>query len=543
MEEYTIQKYIKNNKLDIENMINDYKDYIYIIVKNNSKGYLNNEDVEEVVSDVFLTIWHNKNRIDDDKPLKKYIAGITKKLILKKYREKKHTNLEMSLDDEIVSSELNNIEYVYENNLVEETINEELNNLTELEYNIFTKFYYFSKSIKEISKEMNISESLVKVKLHRIRKKLKKNLEKKGIVFKNIIIIFIVAMVIVSGYVIGREIVKHFFIDSSNGVEKAVENGYIESYEIEDNYKSNNVSISVDSVLMDDYNLAIIFCLKFDDKSYIDKINYCEFDNLLIMDENNNLIVTKFEGNNNDSKLLNFFDNSGNNYPGINDGSESIHIKSKSDNEIIMTYVTHSSKFPKSHKLNIMLDRISLYSSNNDLGEKIDTIKGDWKIEVELPEEFYNRESVVYTLESSNDDDLELLEANLSETGIRIRFKTKWGQQYYNKDDSDKEIKEKLEKIRDEYLTFEYIVDNKITPFYNYYIINSFGQKFYPAGSSDGDGGISVGFDGEVEYMQLFNMTSSEATDKITVTMEKDKNYFDTTKDKYLEIKLIRKSN
>ena len=192
MEEYTIQKYIKNNKLDIENMINDYKDYIYIIVKNNSKGYLNNEDVEEVVSDVFLTIWHNKNRIDDDKPLKKYIAGITKKLILKKYREKKHTNLEMSLDDEIVSSELNNIEYVYENNLVEETINEELNNLTELEYNIFTKFYYFSKSIKEISKEMNISESLVKVKLHRIRKKLKKNLEKKGIVFKNIIIIFIV---------------------------------------------------------------------------------------------------------------------------------------------------------------------------------------------------------------------------------------------------------------------------------------------------------------------------------------------------------------
>ncbi len=542
MEEYTIKKYLKNNKLNIENMINDYKDYIYTIVKNNSKGFFTNEDIEEVVSDVFLTTWHNKDRIDEDKPLKNYIAGITKNLILKKYREKKYTNVEVSLEDEIFSNELNNIEYVYENNLVDETINEELNNLTELEYNIFTKFYYFSKSIKEIAKEMNISESLVKVKLHRVRKKLKIRLETKGIILKDIIIVFIAAMIIISGYVIGREIVKHFFIDSSDGVEKAVENGYIEDYEIEKSNKSNGVSIEVESVLMDDYNLAINFCLKFDDKSYIDKINYCEFDNLLIMDENNNLIVTKFEGNNNDSNLLNFFANSGNNYPGISDGSESIHIKSKSDNEIIMTYATHSSEFPKSHKLNIMLDRISLYSSNNDLEEKIDTIKGEWNIEVELPEEFYNRETVVYTLESTNDENLELLEANLSETGIRIKFKTKWGQQYYNKDDSDEEIIEKLEKIRDEYLTFEYIVDNKITPFYDYYIINSSGKKFYPAGSSDGDGGISIGSDGEVQYMQIFNMTPIDATDKITIIMEKDSNYFDTTKDKYLEIVLTRKS-
>ena len=542
MEEYTIKKYLKNNKLNIENMINDYKDYIYTIVKNNSKGFFTNEDIEEVVSDVFLTTWHNKDRIDEDKPLKNYIAGITKNLILKKYREKKYTNVEVSLEDEIFSNELNNIEYVYENNLVEETINEELNNLTELEYNIFTKFYYFSKSIKEIAKEMNISESLVKVKLHRVRKKLKIRLETKGIILKDVIIVFIAAMIIISGYVIGREIVKHFFIDSSDGVEKAVENGYIEDYEIEKSNKSNGVSIEVESVLMDDYNLAINFCLKFDDKSYIDKINYCEFDNLLIMDENNNLIVTKFEGNNNDSNLLNFFAQRGHHYTGLSDRSDSIHIKSKSDNEIIMTYATHSSEFPKSHKLNIMLDRISLYSSNNDLEEKIDTIKGEWNIEVELPEEFYNRETVVYTLESTNDENLELLEANLSETGIRIKFKTKWGQQYYNKDDSDEEIIEKLEKIRDEYLTFEYIVDNKITPFYDYYIINSSGKKFYPAGSSDGDGGISIGSDGEVQYMQIFNMTPIDATDKITIIMEKDSNYFDTTKDKYLEIEKKKKS-
>ena len=53
MEENTIEKYIKNNILDIEQLIKDYKTYIYTIAKNNSKGFLKNEDIEEIVSDTF----------------------------------------------------------------------------------------------------------------------------------------------------------------------------------------------------------------------------------------------------------------------------------------------------------------------------------------------------------------------------------------------------------------------------------------------------------------------------------------------------------
>ena len=45
---------------------------------------------------------------------------------------------------------------------------------------IFTNYYYYSKKIKEISKELNISEIKVKSRLSRIRKKLKKELEKRG---------------------------------------------------------------------------------------------------------------------------------------------------------------------------------------------------------------------------------------------------------------------------------------------------------------------------------------------------------------------------
>ena len=542
MEENTIEKYIKNNILDIEQLIKDYKKYIYTIAKNNSKGFLSNEDIEEIVSDTFLTIWHNKNKIEKNKMLKNYISAVTKNLVLKKFREKQSSNLNISLNDENLSSKYNDIEYVYENSLIEKTINEELKNFTKLEYQIFTKYYYFSKSIKEIASEMNISESLVKVKLHRVRKKLKERLKSKGIIPKNLVIVFAILLIAISSFVIAKEIFKHFFLDSSNGVEEALNDGYVENYELQNNSYSNGISVDVESVLMDDYNLAIVFCLKFDNIEYVKNAYYCNFDNLLIMDENNNLIVTKFEGKIKDSKLLNFFDIN-NNYPGISNGNESVHIKSKDDDEIVLTYITNSSEFPKSHKLKIITDEISLHYSEDNFGEKIDTINGDWNIEVDLPEEFYNRKTEVYTLESSNDENLELLGANLSQTGIRIEFKTKWGQQYYNEDYSDEIIYEKLEKIRNEYLTFEYIVDNGITPLYDYHIVNSFGEKFYPANSSDGDGGMSVGSNAELNYFQIFNMTPSDATDKIIIIMEKDSHYFDTTENKYLEIVLSRKSN
>ena len=48
------------------------------------------------------------------------------------------------------------------------------------EQKIFISFYYKGKKIKEISKELNISEMKVKVILHRQRKTIKKKLKERG---------------------------------------------------------------------------------------------------------------------------------------------------------------------------------------------------------------------------------------------------------------------------------------------------------------------------------------------------------------------------
>ena len=58
-----------------------------------------------------------------------------------------------------------------------EKIEKHLTSLSKLDFEIITMFYYSSKSIKDIAKELNLTEINVKTRLFRIRKRIKKELE------------------------------------------------------------------------------------------------------------------------------------------------------------------------------------------------------------------------------------------------------------------------------------------------------------------------------------------------------------------------------
>ena len=173
-----IREYIFDGKMDITNIMKDFAGYVFIIIKN-SKYNFNNEDIEEIASDVFLVIWQNQKKLDINKEIKPYIAGITKNLILKKQRMITNQNL----DIEILEKSIQDNTDVYnktEENEKTRIIMEELKNMKEEDRKIFKSYYYSSKKIKDISRELGISEIKVKSRLSRIRKKLKKELEKRG---------------------------------------------------------------------------------------------------------------------------------------------------------------------------------------------------------------------------------------------------------------------------------------------------------------------------------------------------------------------------
>lgn len=60
------------------------------------------------------------------------------------------------------------------------TINAFVSALPERECNIFVRRYFYSDSIKDISKRYGLSENNIRVMLNRTRNKLKTRLEKEG---------------------------------------------------------------------------------------------------------------------------------------------------------------------------------------------------------------------------------------------------------------------------------------------------------------------------------------------------------------------------
>ena len=86
-----ISSYISDNKLDIENVMKDYTNYIYTIIRNNAR-ILSNEDIEEIILDVFMALWKNQYKLDFNKSMSAYICGITNNLINYKLRQNKNIN-------------------------------------------------------------------------------------------------------------------------------------------------------------------------------------------------------------------------------------------------------------------------------------------------------------------------------------------------------------------------------------------------------------------------------------------------------------------
>ena len=177
VEDRKIYTYIENNKLQMEQIMENYSNYISAIIRN-SYIELSSEDVEEVLLDVFLTLWKNQEKLDINKSMSAYISGITKNLIKYKYRQcKENQNIE-EYEEKLIDSL--NIEIMILQNERQNVIAEELEKIKQEDKEIFVEYYYDDRSIKEISKIFNMSESKIKSKLFRVRKRLNKTLKKRG---------------------------------------------------------------------------------------------------------------------------------------------------------------------------------------------------------------------------------------------------------------------------------------------------------------------------------------------------------------------------
>ena len=90
--------------------IDRYAPYVSTIIYNILGSFVDSSDLEEVASDVFLTLWNNAKSVNPGK-VKAYLGGIARNKA-KEYTRKIGT--ELSLEDDIIIISDENLEHDFE---------------------------------------------------------------------------------------------------------------------------------------------------------------------------------------------------------------------------------------------------------------------------------------------------------------------------------------------------------------------------------------------------------------------------------------------
>lgn len=158
---------LKNKERNsIDEAIEIYTPYLSTVLYNMVGNRLPKEDIEEIVSDVFVTLWQNADYIDLRKgTIRSYIAAAARNFALK--RLNKQTDY-TCLDDVELSDEQ------YKENSANDAVWNAVMSLGEPDNEIFIRRYKFDEKLKDISKATGINISTIKTKLSRGKCKLKK---------------------------------------------------------------------------------------------------------------------------------------------------------------------------------------------------------------------------------------------------------------------------------------------------------------------------------------------------------------------------------
>lgn len=173
--------YVRSERA-VRQMQDQYGGYFTQIARNILQD---RRDAEECVNDALLAVW-NTVPPQRPKPLLTYACRIVRNLAIKKYHfnraQKRNSHYDVALDEleECIQAK-NTVEGEYAVKETAEAINRFLEGLEKQNRRMFVRRYWFADSLTDMAETFHLSERNVSLRLLRIRKRLKKYLEKEGI--------------------------------------------------------------------------------------------------------------------------------------------------------------------------------------------------------------------------------------------------------------------------------------------------------------------------------------------------------------------------
>ena len=152
-------------------LINKYKDMAYTVAIKIVKSH---EDAEEVAQDSFLKAYEKLDSFKGNSKFSTWLYTIVYRNSITKIRKKKITTSDIDdyvMDNYSEGSEFPQIEAI-KNGEQQKYVREAIDRLPEKDALLITLFYMNESSIEEIEQITNLTQSNIKVKLFRARKKL-----------------------------------------------------------------------------------------------------------------------------------------------------------------------------------------------------------------------------------------------------------------------------------------------------------------------------------------------------------------------------------
>ena len=156
----------------LEYFIDRYGSYVGTIVNSVLQGSMGREDVEEVSSDVFVTLWKSAEKLLPLN-LKGYLSRVARSLALRKLREKR---LELPLEEDILLLEEDSLIEKLDQEERDRRVREAVLSMPEPDRELFLRHYYYGQSVAVIAEKTSMNPSTIKTRLRRGRERLRQHL-------------------------------------------------------------------------------------------------------------------------------------------------------------------------------------------------------------------------------------------------------------------------------------------------------------------------------------------------------------------------------
>ena len=177
MKDILTQRLKRHDEAAFEEVMNKYLPLVSNIVYNIGRDRLSKEDMEETISDIFVILWNNTDKIMEGK-LQGYLCRIARTKALDRLSKHKKPQT-LDIEELEIQSDIS-MEVTAEIDDVTEILHELIDELHEPDREIMLRYYYYQQTAPIIAKILRMNKETVNSKLRRNKEKLRLKLKERG---------------------------------------------------------------------------------------------------------------------------------------------------------------------------------------------------------------------------------------------------------------------------------------------------------------------------------------------------------------------------